>query len=305
MPLRITFVLYIILCISYSLSCVSAVQLSRTIPLSGKNAAALNTRITQRRHELNSLKNSLDTSTPGFFGSGVSKSKLKEIDQAVAKLKSAVNEYLICNSCLRYYVGDFVDFAELDQSPGGYTGLLIAINLKLEDTPDDKLQSLNMNVMDEQKNILRRKNDIRDRNIHMAIDFPVISKDRESYSDQYIDVCFENLKVDRSWNSHPRGIDSSMSIDFGLPSIASNYEKSNQKMSEIQKEFIKAEGLIESIVQKMYFDMAKSETELRDVNEDTYSKQTMLFVATIVTLCVSTLGETYWLKRYLETHHLV
>ncbi|QPG73342.1 hypothetical protein FOA43_000652 [Brettanomyces nanus] len=286
------------------LPCYAAVEVGKIIQVSGSNAVQINSLVSQRRHELNSLKDKIKGSSKGFFrSSGISSSQRKELDNAFENLQSAVNDYLICNTCLRYHLNDYVDFDEVDQSPGGYKGVMVAINIRFQGEPDHKIQMLNLNVMDRDMNTLRKISGIHEQAVHMAIDYSVLTKDRTSYSKEYIDICFENLKVDRSWNSKPREIDADMSIEFGMPSIASIYKKSSEKIGKIQKKLLRADTELEAIVKQTLFTRANADNALRDINEDTYAKQTILCTATIVVYIIASLCQTLWLKRYLRVHN--
>lgn len=278
---------------------VTAVDVGRLIPQSGPEALAAKDELDKCRVNLNSVSKE-DPGNGGLFGLGSSK-KDHRIELIQKRMDKALTMYLGNNACLRYYLKDHVDFGEIGTS----TGIMIALNLILENEPDYKVQMLNLNVMDRDMNTMRRKDDLRDKKVDFALEYPIHTHTREGYNEEYIDVCFENFKRDMSWKSQPTVIEALVSLEFGLSSITSNYEKSSDRIGGTNKEFTEANELLGSVVQSMEYSMNTIEAELRNINEDTFSKQGFYFGATIVAYLTACFIEVIWLKRIMRNYHYI
>ena len=206
----------LLLCITQ----VESIKIGRQIPVSGRGATELNNKIKSIREELNTYRLNHQDDSNGFIRREFLGSYQKDVNKIIDKLKSEMDKYLQLNSCLRYYFQDFVDFSELESSEGGAAHILLAINVVMENEPNTRIQSLNLNIMDKDVNALRRKNGIHEHEIHIAVDYPVLSKTREEYGGEYTDFCFENLKVDRSWSSDPHDINVYTDISLSLIHIS-------------------------------------------------------------------------------------
>lgn len=292
----------ILLCITQAQS----IKIGRQIPVSGRGATELNTKIKGIREELDSYRISHQDDSNGFIRRRHEflGSYQKDVDKIINNLRQEMNKYLQLNSCLRYYFQDFVDFSELESSEGSAAHILLAINMIVENEPNPRVQSLNLNIMDKDMNALRRKNGIHERESHIAVDYPVMSKSREEYGNEHIDFCFENLKVDRSWSSDPHDINIYTDISFGLPAIKSNYMESTNRIGKINEKLEKSDTELDAMVNQMQSSMATAYSRLRDMNEDTYSKQTIFYILILCSYFGTCIFEILWLRRVLRLRKL-
>ncbi|GME81658.1 unnamed protein product [Ambrosiozyma monospora] len=206
---------------------VNAVRVGVQIPESGKETETLLREFSnlqpafkevQDSHEM--IEDEIDTQS--------------EDDKTVQKMREIVTRYVEMNPCFRYYLHEYMDFHEFEFSGNtrnSLTNALIAIDIQFLVEPDQRTQVLNLNILDRNFNMLRRKERLVEKDVHMVVDYSFFN-DLDKFNSEYIDVCFENIKVDKSWSSRPRVIDAYMTIEFGMSQIVNNYMKSSEDLSE-------------------------------------------------------------------------
>lgn len=244
--------------------------------------------------------------TIDYFGKDTLDKKLRnQLDSLHNKLSKVINEYLINNSCLRYYLSEQIASDEIDLNTNDNNGILIALNLKFETEMNTKIQILNLNIFDAHGNTLRRINNIKDNKLNLLFHYPLTENDEEFFNLQYIDICFENLKYDKSWNSKPNTIDSFVEILFGMQSLSDRYQKSTELIDKSASELVKIDGEIDLIIDQLFKNLKTSERDLRNKNEDTLNKFMIFFIVIFVMYLCANLAQIYWLINYLKKRSLL
>lgn len=289
-----------ILCIFPVYILTLTIQVGRQIPVAGSYAKKLNEEISNQRLKLKLLEEKENNDDMFSFGnSWRSKGLQKQRTELRNSLSGKIKEYLMLNTCLRYYLNDVFDFSALDFSKNAYTGIWIAITVNIDNEPDHNTQSFNLNVMDRMMNVLRRKDDI-SQNLHVAIDYPVRSRNRDEYDKEYVDICFENQKIDLSWNSNPPTIDTYTIINFGFADIKQESEKLASIVDDTSKSFQEAEVELLNLIKQTDMGMGSAYADLRNATEDTYTKQWMFLTATIILYCMLGVFELLWIRSLLR-----
>ncbi|GMM27614.1 hypothetical protein DAMA08_003300 [Martiniozyma asiatica (nom. inval.)] len=232
------------------------------------------------------------------------KTKQKQYLKLKGQLESTVDAYISNNKCIRYYPSQHIPFEDLNANSNEHNSVMMAFNINFDNKPDYNIQKLGLNIMDPSANTLRRISKIHDSTIKLIVDYPLIENSEEYFLNQYIDICFENLKLDHSWKSQPRVIEASLEIYFGLTAIKEKYYKSSEIIDSLQNSITAINDDLDILLQQLSDHLKSNETKFRDINEDTLSKYTIL--GTIVSLfyLLSTCGQIYWLVRYLKINSL-
>ncbi|GMG33471.1 unnamed protein product [Ambrosiozyma monospora] len=225
-----------------------------------------------------------------------------EDDKTVQKIRELVTRYVEINPCFRYYLHEYMDFREFEFSGNArnsLTNALIAIDIQFLIEPDQKTQVLNLNILDRNLNMLRRKERLDKKDVHMVVDYSFFN-DLDKFNSEYIDVCFENIKVDKSWSSRPRIIDAYMTLEFGMSQIVNNYKKSSEGLSEQGKKLEEISRELTMISHQLHDNVVNSESKLRNTNEDTNGKVVIMSFCFVCFLTLSCLAQLIWLISYLK-----
>ncbi|KAG0672273.1 hypothetical protein C6P42_003284 [Pichia californica] len=233
----------------------------------------------------------------------------KKMEKLNLKLKKTLDTYLINNSCLRYYLNDYIQFNNIEPNQmeiHSNEGFMIAINIEFinEESINSKVQKINLSLIDKNINILRRINNINQRNLKLLINYPLTEKNEEYFNDQYFDMCFENVKYDKSWTSKQIEVDSNIEINFGIEEISNKYHQSTLLIYDAQNELMKIDKELEIIIDQLLNNLKTSEPELRNKNEDTLDKFMKLFIFTFVIFLIVNFFQGFWLIKYLKKHGL-
>lgn len=230
------------------------------------------------------------------------KKDLKKIESLNAKIKSIVNDYIINNSCLRYYLDDYVSYNENEMNSNINSGLFVSINFEFDNIHemDQRSQVFNLNILDKFANTLRRINKIEQNKLNVLIDYPLIEKSQDYLKTQYFDICFENLKYDKSWNSNARPINAYIDIFFGLNSISKKYEKTSELIFSISESLDTVYHELEGLTAEYVHYLRNDEPDFRDMNEDTLTKYTVsMLILILVTLSINAI-QAFWLIKHLK-----
>lgn len=231
---------------------VSATQLCMEIPPSRTDSQELMT-------ELNMLHQHL-------YSMDASKSKNQnEIQLLNDKIDKVVNDYLISNSCLRYYFKEYISFEEVENSLPLNNGIVVSLRLKLDDYHiDQRKQKLNLNIIDPMANTLRRINSIEETELRFLFDYPIEEKTRDYFNEQYFDVCLENIKYDKSWSSTISIINGELELIFGMNSINKKYAESTEKVNSIFEQLQLIDSELDLVYKQLVHNLRTSEPLLRD-----------------------------------------
>lgn len=247
----------------------------------------------------------------------------KNVEKLNLKLNKILESYLINNSCLRYYLNDYVKFSDIDKFNKNLNndnndnnndkkidsneGFMIAFNFEFSSNGeiDSRIQKLNLSLLDKNVNILRRINNINQENLKLLINYPLNNKDEEFFNNQYFDLCFENIKYDKSWNSKPIPINAFIEINFGINEISEKYHQSTLLIYDASNELNKIDNELDIIVNQLLKNLETSEPELRNKNEDTLTKYMIYFILTFVIYLIVNFGQIFWLIKYLKKRDFV
>lgn len=229
-----------------------------------------------------------------------------QLDNLNTKLNKILNSYLINNSCLRYYLSDYIKFSSIRNEINLKVnqGLLISFNFQFTNQFDSKIQKLNLSLIDKYGNILRRSNDIQKDELNFVIDFPIDANNEYMFKNEYFDLCFENLKYDKSWNSKAEILESSIEILFGMQSINEKYQKSTKLIDSYSNKLKKIDNELDIIIDQLLKNLKTSEPELRNKNEDTLEKYLKSFIIIFVIFIIVNILQVFWLIKYLKNHNL-
>ena len=262
------------------------------------------------RHESTDLLTDIDRIHQELYALDIKDSKnSKRIQELDEKVQNAIADYSSSNSCLRYQLREYMSYAQfLDDSKANVNnGMLVSINVKFSDTEqyiDPDAQIININILDKAGDTLRRIGHIREDQVRLLIDYPMISTGEKHYNKQYFDLCFENFKYDKSWNSHVLPILAHVELSFGVDTIKSKYEKSSSNIEKLTKKLERVSNEIEIVAEQLIKHLDTSEPLLRDMNEDTLSKYVILFAIIFVIYVGINFTQIYWLIRYLKNRNL-
>lgn len=248
----------------------------------------------------------------------------KNFEKLNLKLNKILESYLIDNSCLRYYLSDYIKFSEINKFNNkkdlvdenriegnkkidSNEGLMIAFNFKFSSNSeiDSRIQKLNLSLLDKNVNILRRINNINQENLKLLINYPINNKNEEFFNNQYFDLCFENVKYDKSWNSKPIPINVFIEINFGINEISDKYHQSTLLIYDASKELNKIDNELDLIINQLLKNLETSEPELRNKNEDTLTKFMIYFILTFLIYLIVNFGQIFWLIKYLKKRDFV
>ncbi|AWU77707.1 uncharacterized protein C5L36_0D04350 [Pichia kudriavzevii] len=272
---------------------VSATQLCMEIPPSRTDSQELMT-------ELNMLHQHL-------YSMDASKSKNQnEIQLLNDKIDKVVNDYLISNSCLRYYFKEYISFEEVENSLLLNNGIVVSLRLKLDDYHiDQRKQKLNLNIIDPMANTLRRINSIEETELRFLFDYPIEEKTRDYFNEQYFDVCLENIKYDKSWSSTISIINGELELIFGMNSINKKYAESTEKVNSIFEQLQLIDSELDLVYKQLVHNLRTSEPLLRDKNEDTLTKSLIWFIVIFVIYLIVNFIQISWLIKYLKNKNLI
>jgi hypothetical protein len=236
---------------------------------------------------------------------GYSKNK-KKIASLNKQLDKVVNDYLIRNVCLRYYLKDYVTFNDEEINSNINNGLIISLNFKFNGLDkDSRNQVLNLSILDKFANTLRRINKIKEDNLNILIDYPLNNKDENFYNEQYFDLCFENLKYDKSWNSKHNSIDTDLELSFGIKSISNKYKESSILISSINEQLNRIYVELDAIASEILKNLRTSEPELRNRNESNLTMYVISFTIIFIIYLIVNISQIYWLIKYLKKNGLI
>lgn len=220
----------------------------------------------------------------------------KKVEGLKRKIDSHLHRYVQDNVCLNYvFDQEVMEKGRVDDN--------VLINIKVNPLrPNNynengiKMQQLNVNIIDDKVDVIRRKNDLT-KEIKFLLDFPISDKPLN------IQVCLENLLVDRSWKSSKRWMDLykpvEITLDFGIKSIVEDFEKLNEKLSPLEVDLEKVESETNGLVDQFANTVLKQEVEKRNFNEDMFSNVLIFRIAHLVGLFLVGLIQALWLWRFL------
>lgn len=280
---------------------ISAVKLGMQIPPNPNGDNDLLTDINLLHHEIYGMD---DSSNNNLRNDAAFQKKLEKLN---AKLQKILTDYLINNSCLRYYLADYINFSQTGIDPKTSESVMLAFNIEFpsDNHIDQRIQRLNLNVLDRNANTLRRINNINQQSLRLLVDYPLTEKTPEFCSEQYVDICFENLKHDKSWNSKPSTVEVFMEIQFGVEALSERYKQSTQLIDDIANRLGKVDEELDAIVAQLQRNLETSEPALRNKNEDTLDKFMRLFILTFLIYLLANFGQMFWLYKYLKGHGLL
>lgn len=231
----------------------------------------------------------------------------KKLERLNAKLQKIVTNYLISNSCLRYYLSDHINCSQIGTDPQTSESVMLAFKFDFSSDYeiDSRIQKLNLNVLDKNANTLRRINSINQESLRVLVDYPLTEKTPEFCNEQYFDVCFENLKHDKSWSSRPSTVEAMMEIEFGVEALSERYKQSTQLIDDIAHRLEKVGEELDAVVFQLQRNLETSEPALRNKNEDTLDKYMRLFILTFMIYLIANFGQMLWLYKYLKNHGLL
>lgn len=230
--------------------------------------------------------------------------KSKDTENKISKL---INSYFSQkHTCLRYYLHEFIKFNEKELS--NEESILIAMEVNFRNLGDSKIQTINLNIFDNFGNILRRINNIDEKKIKLLIDFELNNKndlELSNMNELFFDLCFENNKYDRSWNSKPETVEAYVEILFGLSEIKKNLEKSSLLIDVANENLKIIDKTINTINEQLLEHLKTSETQFRNKNEDTLTKFQIAVVIIVTIYIIANVFQIVWLLRYLKSKNLM
>lgn len=280
---------------------ISAVKLGMQIPPNPTGDNDLLTNINLLHHEIYGMD---DSSNNNLRNDAAFQKKLEKLN---AKLQRILTNYLINNSCLRYYLADYINCSQTSVDTKTSESVMLAFNIELPSDHhiDQRIQRLNLNVLDRNANTLRRINNISQQSLRLLVDYPLTEKTTEFCSEQYVDICFENLMHDRSWNSKPSSIEVFLEIQFGVEALSERYKQSTKLIDDIANRLGKVDEELDAIVAQLQRNLKTSEPALRNKNEDTLDKFMRLFILSFLIYILANFGQMLWLYKYLKGHGLL
>lgn len=234
----------------------------------------------------------------------------KILDDFNNQISKIINNYLINNSCLRFYLNEYSTLENVLNMKNSKinNGLLVSINVDFSDTDfhiDQNRQTININILDKDGNTLRRINKVNNDKLNLLIDYPIHSENLEIYKQQYFDFCFENLKHDKSWNSVINSIFAKLDLSFGMETIKEKYKESSVYINDISSKLDKIYLEIDAITDQLVENLKTSEPLLRNKNEDTLEKYMKYVIITLIIYIIVNICQISWLIRYLKSHGLI
>ncbi|GMF00504.1 hypothetical protein B5S31_g5536 [[Candida] boidinii] len=256
-----------------------------------------------------------------------------EKENLIKNFNELLTEYNEENTCLRYYINEYVRYTDLIVNNNNnnnnnmqkdekemnddeknklllqhkYSNVIVSIQVKLDDdfTRDDQASQLNFNIFDKEGNILRRKNNLRQNSMQLAISL-FVNTNSELFNKEYIDICFENVRIDQSWKVKRQNSKFiKLNIDFGIPELKKNYEKSTENIKISKTKIKKLQDEVEFIYDQFVNILIKDEEVLRNINEDNLSNISTLNIVTIIIIILASTFELIWLYRYLKYEKLI
>lgn len=221
----------------------------------------------------------------------------KKVEGLKGQIETYLHRYVQDNVCLNYVFDQ-----ELMEKGRIEDNVLINIGvnpLKPNNYNENgiKMQQLNVNIIDDKVDVIRRKNDLT-KEVKFLLNFPISDKPFN------IQVCLENLLVDRSWKSSKRWMDLykpvEISLDFGIQSIVENFEKLNEKLSPLEIDLKKLESEATGLDDQFDNNILKQEVEKRNCNEDMFSNVLIFRISHLVGLFLVGFIQALWLWRFLK-----
>ncbi|CDK26052.1 unnamed protein product [Kuraishia capsulata CBS 1993] len=256
-----------------------AFQLGLTVPPSSVDSAKLMQEVTEYHNELYKLK----------------KTSKKAVELR-AMIKSHVEKYISNNLCVRYILNEFTE-DHMNQNT------LVVVHVKVVDPTNvnelgNRYQQLNFNLIDDEGNTLRRKNDVKESRV--AVTIP--ENPRE---DAYFDVCYENQMIDKSWKNKGANKDIIMSVEIGISEIVDNLEKSGTALKPVQKQASDIEQEVTKLVNQFVAQIIPDETASRNFNEDLFSKVIIGGIVASASLVIVGVVQVLWLILYLKQNKMI
>lgn len=311
-------------------------QIGMEVPLgSMKNSINILEKYNNHQKNLNSLKKEQNQIIDSQKNKKKIQNQLNKINNEKENLINNFNELLTKyneeNTCLRYYINEYVRYTDLIVSNNyknyvtkdeeemnedeknkyllehKYSNVIVSIQVKLDDdfTRDDQASQLNFNIFDREGNILRRKNNLRQNSMQLAISL-YVNTNSELFNKEYIDICFENVRIDQSWKVRKQSSKfAKLNIDFGIPELKKNYEKSTENIRISKTKIKKLQDEVEFIYDQFVNILIKDEEILRNINEDNLTNLSILNTVTIVIIILASTFELIWLYRYLKYEKLI
>ncbi|KAG7816695.1 hypothetical protein KL919_003991 [Ogataea angusta] len=227
----------------------------------------------------------------------------KERQILMEQFETAVTTYISCNTCLRYHLRDHLEVDTENIKPFEMNNILISLDIHINEPIDAKLQQLNLNVIDRHGNTLRRKNNLQEQNVQMVVDFPLYDHGND-YTLEYLDLCFENIKIDQSWKSAPKVIEAYITVKFGVPEILKTYEENSKELLTVKSKLFKVENEVDQILTQIR-QMLSDESKLRNVNEAILSNFSLFGILIVFILILSGAMQLWWLINCMKQNNLL
>ncbi|KAG7696366.1 hypothetical protein KL915_002730 [Ogataea haglerorum] len=227
----------------------------------------------------------------------------KERQTLTERFETAVTNYLSCNTCLRYYLEDHLEIDTGNIKQLEMSNILISLDIHINESIDTKIQQLNLNVIDRNGNTLRRKNNLQEQNVQMVVDFP-LHDHRNGYKLEYLDLCFENIKIDQSWKSVPKDIEAYVTMRFGIPEILKTYEENSKELLTVKSKLLKIENEVDQIITQLR-QMLSNESKLRNVNEASLSNFSLFGILIVLVSILSGAVQLWWLINCMKQKSLL
>lgn len=266
------------------------------VPPSLEGSTDLLTEINSIHEELYSLNNVVRNG----WGGRSYKNNIEKIRSLHKQIEISVNNYLLKNTCLRYYLTEYISFDELKSHRD--KGFLVSLNFKINGIND---QILNLNILDKDANTLRRISKIKERNLNVLIQYPLNEKTEEFYAEQYFDLCFENFKHDKSWSAKISLLEVYLELAFGIETISQKYQDSTTLLSQVNDELDKIYREVEAVSNDIVKSLKTSEPELRNRNENNLTTYMVLIIIICVIYVIVNFTQIYWLIKYLKNKKLI
>ncbi|KAG7879211.1 hypothetical protein KL905_003390 [Ogataea polymorpha] len=227
----------------------------------------------------------------------------KERQLLTERFETAITNYISSNTCLRYYLKDHLEISMEGDKQLEMSNILISLDIHINEPIDAKIQQLNLNVIDRHGNTLRRKNNLQDQNIQMVVDFPLYDH-RNDYKVEYLDLCFENIKIDQSWKSSPKDIEAYTTLKFGVPEILKTYEENSKELLTVKSKLFKIENEVDQIITQIR-QMLSDESKLRNLNEAILSNFSLFGILIVLILMLSGGVQLWWLINCMKKKSLL